>query len=1276
MVQRPVVLLLALCLASGAFALDPNRALTQARLSVWTNESGLPQTTINALVQTSDGYLWMGTEEGLVRFDGMRFIVSDHQSAPALRTPFISGLYEAPDKTLWIGTYGGGVARLRNGQIESLHPEILGSDRIREFHTARNGAVYVATAGGGVLRIDGDNVTRFTTKDGLPSDRIWSIVDDGDGGWWVATHGGGVVQWRDGVVKQRITMQEGLPNDIARTLLLDPDGTLWIGTDGGGLVAWRNGAIVRRITTRDGLPNDFVRTLRRDRHGSLWIGTDGGLARFRGTHVEAMGVAEGLPNAGIRSILEDREGSLWIGTTAGLVRLCDTRVLPYTRREGLPVDTIRALLEDSKGRIWAGTEGGGLCQVTPGPVQCKTKADGLPHDAVYALIESRDGSLWIGTDGGGVVRYRDGKFVDRIKGLPNDRIRALAETPGGDLWISTSAGLAFVHNGRATIIKEFEDRQLRPLLLLPDGTLLVGTDGAGLWRLHGYESTLVATYGKGLESDRIFSLTMDADGGGVWIGTSGGGLARLDLATNSVQSLIRHDGLYDDVVFHVVDAGPGKDLWLTSNRGVYRVNRNRVLEAMGGKKSYLRGAVYGTIDGMPSAEGNGAFHSAIVAHDGRVWVATSRGIAVIDPGANMQNDVPPPVHVEEVLIDGVRARDGVLRIAPDTQRLELRYTALSLRVPERVTFRYMLEGYDRGWVDAGSNRVATYTELAPGTYTFRVVAKNEDGVQSNVEARLALTVIPRWFETWWARLTALALLAAILWIILRIRLATLHRRHAELEAIVAERTSSLRAETERAEAASRAKSDFLANMSHELRTPLNAVLGFVQLMERRPGRDGIDREHLTIISRSGEHLLGLINEVLSLSKIEAGHAKRTDAPFDLGRLMRGLGELFQARARSKGLTLFVEVDESANVIVSGDEGKLRQITLNLLGNAMKFTSRGSVVLRAKWAEDRARVEVEDTGSGIDENELKDVFEAFAQTESGLRANEGSGLGLAISRGLARIHGGDVTIESRVGEGTLVRVELALPLASDAVVPERVRSAGRVVTLAADQAPPHVMVVDDSPDNRQLIAELLQSAGVDVTEAGNGEDAIARLQKEPFDLIFMDLRMQGISGFEATRRIRAGVGQALSLSRQTRQAESLTRQAESLSYTPRIVVLSASAFDHERAEAFECGADAFLTKPFRDEAVFAQLENLLGTRFMREEPSRADVAVAGPLSLAGLPADLRIRLKAAAAGGETEALNALADEAALHDPAIGAQLAALARSYRFDEIEAALKETTS
>lgn len=778
------MLVATLFVATAALALDPHRALTQSRLSVWTSESGLPQNTIDAMVQTRDGYLWMGTEEGLARFDGVRYVVSDRQSAPALRSSFISSLFEAPDGTLWIGTYGGGLARLRNGKIEAFHADVLGSDRMRGMHAGADGAVYIATAGGGLLRIDGETITRFTTKDGLPTDRVWALESDGEGGLWVATHGGGVVRWRDSRVVETITTREGLPNDLARTLMRDPSGVLWIGTDGGGLVAWKNGAIVRTVTTRDGLPSNLIRAVHRDKDGSLWIGTDAGLARWSNGRTEVLGVAEGLPSPVVRAMIEDREGSLWVGTTGGLVRLSDTRFLSYTRKEGLAVDGIRAMLEDRSGRVFAGTEGGGLCTVIPSPVQCLADAHGLPHNTVYALTESRDGSLWLGTDGGGVVRLRDGKFIDPITvenaGLPNNRVRALVET-ADRLWISTTAGLVHVRDGKATSVKELEGRQLRPLLALPNGDLFVGTDGAGLWRVDrdGANARQIASTGHGLESDRVFSLAADASGGGVWIGTSGGGLARLDLASRSVQSLTRRDGLHDDVVFQIIDEGAGKDLWMTSNRGLYRVSRDRVLAAMRGVKSDLSGTVYGTTDGMPSVECNAAFPAAIRARDGRLWVGTARGIAVVDSNVSRRNTVPPPVHVEEATIDGAPAPDGPLRVPPGTQRLEIRYTAISLRAPERVTFRYMLEGYDRDWVAAGANRVGHYTKLEPGDYTFRVIATNEDGVRSTGEARLAVTVAPQWFETWWARLLAVLLLAAAVWGAIRLRVAAMRARKNE-----------------------------------------------------------------------------------------------------------------------------------------------------------------------------------------------------------------------------------------------------------------------------------------------------------------------------------------------------------------------------------------------------------------------------------------------------------------------------------------------------------------
>jgi diguanylate cyclase (GGDEF)-like protein len=679
------------------------------------------------------------------------------------------------------------MARLRHGRIEAFRPELLGSDRIREIYAAPGGVLYVATAGGGLLRIDGERVTRFTMRDGLPADRLWEIEDDGAGGLWISTFGAGVFRWRGGRVVERITTREGLPNDAAHALLRDPSGLLWIGTDGGGLASWSNGAIVRTVTMRDGLPSDFVRALRRDQDGSLWIGTEGGLARWRGVRAEPLTVAEGLPSPIVLALAEDRERSLWAGTRGGVVRLSDTRFLSFTRNEGLPADAVRAIVEDRAGRLWLGTEGGGLCEVQRNAVRCMGKAQGLPHDVVYALAASADGSLWVGTDGGGVARLRDGRVVETIdarNGLPNNRTHAIVEAPDGSVWISTTAGLTHVRGGVTSRVKELEGLQLRPLLLLRDGALLVGTDGAGLWRVtnDGAAAARIAGAGHGLESDRIFSLALDAEGSGVWIGTSGGGLARLDLGSGAVHSITRRMGLHDDVVFQVVDEGIGRDLWLTSNRGIYRVQRDRVLAAMRGEKADLSGAVYGKVDGMPSAECNAAFPAAIRARDGRLWFATARGVAVVEPRAMSRNTVPPPAHVEEVLIDGMpgqAAASGRLRVPPGTQRLDVRYTAVGLRTPERITFRYLLEGYDREWVDAGTNRIAHYTKLAAGDYTFRVIAMNEDGIRSQAEARLAITVAPRWFETWWARLLALLLAAAAVWGAVRLRVAAMRARKNE-----------------------------------------------------------------------------------------------------------------------------------------------------------------------------------------------------------------------------------------------------------------------------------------------------------------------------------------------------------------------------------------------------------------------------------------------------------------------------------------------------------------
>ncbi len=460
--------------------------------------------------------------------------------------------------------------------------------------------------------------------------------------------------------------------------------------------------------------------------------------------------------------------------------------------------------------------------------------------------------------------------------------------------------------------------------------------------------------------------------------------------------------------------------------------------------------------------------------------------------------------------------------------------------------------------------------------------------------------------------------------------------------------------------ANRAKDVFLASMSHELRTPLNAILGFAQLMERRPGRDAEDLESLGIIGRSGEHLLELINDVLSLSKIEAGHQALRVAPFDLSSRLRSCVEMLRARAEARGLQLRYE-PAGLPAGVLGDEGKLGQIVLNLLGNAVKFTGLpggpGTVTLRARWAEGRAVLEVEDTGPGLSPDDVSRLFRPFEQTETGVRSGEGTGLGLAVSRGLARLMGGDITVESAPGRGARFRVEAELPPA-DAAWDPQARDRRRVRRLVPGEASPRILVVDDVVENRTLISRLLSGVGFEVREAADGEEAVEGWRRYRPALIFMDRRLPRVDGLEATRRIRA-------------------EERDSGRARTAIVALSASALEHERAELLEAGCDAFVSKPFREETLFDVLAERLGVRYEHDgvpEPAAdaSDGRAIDPGRVARLPAPLRDALADAFERGDLDGAEAAVDRVAPLDEELAAALRAAVSDFRFEVALGALR----
>jgi two-component system sensor histidine kinase/response regulator len=575
-----------------------------------------------------------------------------------------------------------------------------------------------------------------------------------------------------------------------------------------------------------------------------------------------------------------------------------------------------------------------------------------------------------------------------------------------------------------------------------------------------------------------------------------------------------------------------------------------------------------------------------------------------------------------------------------------------------MRFRYRLEGYDDDWVEAGTRRVAYFTNLPPGDYTFRVMASNGDGVWSAATASYHFRLRPAWWQTWWATLLFAGAALGLVYAGVRLRLRALERRNRALEAKIGERTvqlaekvQELTASEERAHAselkaleASHAKSTFLSNMSHELRTPLTAILGFVQLVARDKTLSEAHQNRLSIVLRSGEHLLALINDVLSLAKIEAGRMTLNERAFDLHELLGSVEDMLRGRAKGTDVELVFDRGESVPRYVVGDEGKLRQILINLIGNSMKFTERGHVTLRVRWEDRRAAFEVEDTGKGIAADELANLFETFVQTESGRQAKEGTGLGLAICRNFVRLMGGDIEVTSEVGKGSTFWFEIDLPEASAA---ESGPSVPPLAHLERGQEF-RVLVVDDNAESRALFGDLLRSAGYEVREASDGKAGVdAWLEWRPH-LVCMDIRMPVMDGYAATRRI---------------------RELEGGARATAIIGLTASAFKHERDAILAAGCDDFVSKPFRDAEALEKIAEHLGAKYVYEDAA-APPAPAPAVTverLAAVPHDVIARLKEAAVRGSVQAASLAIEEVRARDAALADGLAGLVANLALDEL---------
>ena len=761
-------------------------------IDVWQTDEGLPQNSVTSIAQARDGYLWIGTQDGLVRFDGVRFQVFDANNTPAIRNSRIVQLFEDRKGTLWIGTEQAGLVGYRDGQFTALKPPTKGTTHnyARIFGDDSTGALWMVSCEWQLIEWLNGQFAVPSAHWSLAGVEAYSVAPDIDGGLWVGTD-------RELALTQYGKFEPVWSNQKEsgfRVEVLTPSqsGGCWVAANQRlrkfdsngpstdlGAYAWTNRPVY---------------AMHEDRHGYLWVATLGsGLYRYdTNGAVLHLSVADGLPTDFIRCLAEDREGNLWVGTEGGgLCRLKPANFQIYGRKQGLSSDQITSVYESGDGEMWIGTNGDGLNRLKASGITHFGSDQGLGNGHVWAVLKDHHGAVWAGT-WGGLYRSDGGPFLGLSNGTNIGwQVLAIHEDTAGTVWLGQQAlgAIARMTGTECSSLKlpgAAADFDVRSIVEASDGSVWIGSNGDGLYRVHG---GMIGRFGKkeGLGSEMIWCLHPDRDGA-VWIGTYRGGLSRWK--DGRISTITTHDGLINDVISQILEDDQG-NLWFGSLGGIFNIDKKELNRFADGQVRGFHVSSYAKADGLPSVECSGGFQpSACKSHDGRLWFPTVKGLAVVDPRKIVRNRLPPPVMVESVLVDGKAAENAdsplraaaEIRIQPGAQRVDIHYTGLSYSAPQKVKFRYQLEGLGDGWVDAGTQRSVVYNFLKPGTYRFRVTACNNDGVWSEGGAHLDLIVLPHFWQTgWFYSLSALAGLGAIVGLVRTFERRKLRRQLEQLE---------------------------------------------------------------------------------------------------------------------------------------------------------------------------------------------------------------------------------------------------------------------------------------------------------------------------------------------------------------------------------------------------------------------------------------------------------------------------------------------------------------
>ena len=1049
--RRPVpvvaaALVLAILVLSPAAALDPERRPNEYLIADWNTSDGIPYTAVRELHQSADGYLWVCTRGGLARFDGRTFTAFTKANTPALLDEEVFDIADTADGTIWAATQRG-VLWYQEGRWYRP-PELLEIDAESVRWLERDGDAMLIASTGGIHRFGGGRLSRIPVPAEVDLNNLRGIRRAGDQDWIIIAQ----TSWRL-LHGEAIPLADagGTVIDEVYAAVADTDGTWWIGAEG-GLYQLR-GRAATLVPELAGRAVPSTRCLLFDRDHNLWIGTRGDLLRHSPGRIDVMQRAGHDTTANFLCLLEDSEGNLWGGNDRGLVRISDAKVTNIAYEDGFAARSIVSVMRARDDSLWAGSWGGGLTRLSPdGRIEkIHTTADGLATETIWNLAEAPDGTIWFGYYNQGIGRLRDG-VIRNIEGIAitKPRIRDIKVTGDGTPWISTwASGLARVDQDEIRPVHIPGIETTRALLVDSDDRLWLSWSG-GLGRLNDPRTALAERHDGGPASRPDAVAMLQDERGDIWVLREEMTIERLHAGAIQTFRLpawvgrLTYSGVLHD-----------GELWINFRNGIFRapISAFDRAAADGGTVAF---EFFRESDGMRSVAPNVyTGQGATVGRDGRLYFATSSGIAVIDPRRIRRVSTPPAVLIEQVVVDRTAYAPGALRkIPPGRGEVQIAYTALGLTNASLNRFRYRLIPFDRDWVEADRHRTAYYGGLSPGDYRFEVVAANADGVWNTAGAACEFRLPPRFYQSWWFYGAIVLALPLGIWAYIRRHEAALRidkhrleegiasrtlelhesnrklllqvretalkaaalqegeerirRLNEELESRVAERTAEL-------QSANRELESFTYSVSHDLRAPLRGIDGWSLAIIEDHGASLAPAalSHLHRVRAESQRLGQLIDELLKLSRTT--RAELTPVPIAFSEL----ADATAARVAATRPEARVHFACQPGLRTRGDTTLLEAALFNLLDNAWKFSARAARPQVEFGLTDTPRGPaffVRDNGAGFDMRHVRKLFGIFQRMHT-QEEFPGTGVGLATVQRIIQRHGGTIWAESTPGMET-------------------------------------------------------------------------------------------------------------------------------------------------------------------------------------------------------------------------------------------------------------------